>query len=105
MFLGGGDCPLPDWLNPLSYPAIYGPLTKIFSPVLSLLIDTLHIINPETFWAALWAIIKTYSLVVFAILVRGTLPRFRIDQLMDFGWKRLVPLTLILFLLVTFARE
>jgi NADH-quinone oxidoreductase subunit H len=104
MFLGGGDCPLPDWLNPLSYPAVYGPLTKIFAPVLTLLIDKLHLIDPATFWAALWVIFKTYSLIFFAILVRGTLPRFRIDQLMDFGWKRLVPITLVIFLLVAFAR-
>jgi NADH-quinone oxidoreductase subunit H len=104
MFLGGGDCPLPSWLNPLAYPVVYEPLTKILSPVLYILIDKLHLINPDTFWAVLWAITKTYTLVVFAILVRGTLPRFRIDQLMDFGWKRLVPITLVLFVLVAFAR-
>ncbi len=104
MFLGGGDCPLPTWLNPLSYPAVYIPLTNILSPILSLLIDKIHLINPDTFWAALWVILKTYSLVFFAILVRGTLPRFRIDQLMDFGWKRLVPITLVIFVLVAFAR-
>ena len=104
MFLGGGDCPLPTWLNPLSYPIVYQPLSNILSPVLWILIDKLHLINPETFWAVLWAVIKTYSIVIFAILVRGTLPRFRIDQLMDFGWKRLIPITLVIFVLVAFAR-
>jgi NADH:ubiquinone oxidoreductase subunit H len=104
MFLGGGDCPFPSWLNPLSYPAIYQPLTKLLSPILSFLINDIHLVNPPTFWAAIWVIIKTYSLVFLAILVRGTLPRFRIDQLMDFGWKRLIPITLIIFILVSFAR-
>jgi len=104
MFLGGGDCPLPYWLNPLCYPAIAQPLTQLFSPVLSFLINYIHLINPPTFWAAIWVIIKTYTLIFFAVLVRGTLPRFRIDQLMDFGWKRLIPITLVIFILVSFAR-
>jgi len=104
MFLGGGGCPLPDWMNPLCYPAIYEPLTKLLSPVLWFLIDFAHLIDPATFWAALWVISKTYTLIFFAVLVRGTLPRFRIDQLLDFGWKRLVPITLVIFVLVSFAR-
>jgi NADH-quinone oxidoreductase subunit H len=31
----------------------------------------------------------------FYIWLRGTLPRFRFDQLMSFGWKFLVPLGII----------
>jgi NADH-quinone oxidoreductase subunit H len=49
-------------------------------------------------------IFKVYSIVYFAILVRGTLPRFRIDQLIAFGWKRLIPLAFIIFLVLVFAR-
>ncbi len=63
------------------------------------------LVNPVTFAGMFWALLKVYTLVIFAILVRGTLPRFRIDQLMDFGWKRLIPLSLILLLAVTFLRE
>jgi len=62
-------------------------------------------INPVTVVGAFWVLFKTYSLVIFAILVRGTLPRFRIDQLMDFGWKRLIPLSLILLIAVTYLKE
>ena len=68
------------------------------------LVKDLHLINPETLFATFWVIAKVYSLVFFAILIRGTLPRFRIDQLMNFGWKRLIPLSLIIFVLVVFAR-
>ncbi|PWT98774.1 MAG: NADH-quinone oxidoreductase subunit H [Candidatus Melainabacteria bacterium] len=100
MFLGGGDCPLPDWLNPLTNPAVTQPVGKFFS----FFTDRIHLIDPSTFFPAIWVIIKVYALVFFAILVRGTLPRFRIDQLMAFGWKRLVPLSLIIFVLVTFAK-
>jgi NADH-quinone oxidoreductase subunit H len=42
-----------------------------------------------------WFIGKSYLFVLFAIWLRGTLPRVRYDQLMYFGWKVLVPLTLV----------
>jgi len=40
--------------------------------------------------------------VMFSVLVwiRGTLPRFRIDQMMNFNWKLLVPVSLVLILVV-----
>jgi NADH-quinone oxidoreductase subunit H len=43
----------------------------------------------------LWFVVKTALLVVFFILVRGALPRYRYDQLMSIGWKVLLPLTLL----------
>ena len=39
--------------------------------------------------------IKVFFFCWFQILVRWTYPRFRYDQLMDFGWKLLVPLSLV----------
>ncbi len=37
---------------------------------------------------------KVVALVVFYMVIRWTLPRFKYNQLMDLGWKRLVPLAL-----------
>lgn len=49
---------------------------------------------------ALWFVIKTYALISVFIIIRGALPRPRYDQLVNFGWKYLLPLSL-LNLLVT----
>jgi NADH-quinone oxidoreductase subunit H len=43
----------------------------------------------------LWYIVKVAILVLFFMLVRATLPRFRYDQLMSFGWKVLMPIAII----------
>ncbi|HUG56185.1 MAG TPA: NADH-quinone oxidoreductase subunit NuoH [Candidatus Limnocylindrales bacterium] len=43
----------------------------------------------------LWFTLKTYAFVLVFMWIRATLPRLRIDQLMSFCWKLLVPLTLL----------
>jgi NADH-quinone oxidoreductase subunit H len=41
-----------------------------------------------------WFFAKVFVFVFFYIWMRGTLPRFRYDQLMDFGWKILLPVSI-----------
>ncbi len=42
----------------------------------------------------LWFIGKMLAFLFFFIWLRGTVPRFRYDQLMPFGWKVLVPVAM-----------
>jgi NADH-quinone oxidoreductase subunit H len=65
MFFGG-------WLGPLFGP----PILQAILPVV-------------------WFGAKVFVFLFLYIWVRGTLPRFRYDQLMAFGWKFLLPLALV----------
>ena len=49
-----------------------------------------------------WLLMKTFFFIGFFILLRASLPRPRFDQLMSWGWKRMLPLALV-NLLVTGA--
>lgn len=48
----------------------------------------------------LWFMLKTYAVILAIFWIRGTYPRLRIDQLMAFGWKLLVPLSFLNITLV-----
>jgi NADH-quinone oxidoreductase subunit H len=50
-------------------------------------------------------IIKMFMVYFVFIWIRGTLPRVRIDQLLNFNWKFLVPITLILILVVAVIQK
>jgi NADH-quinone oxidoreductase subunit H len=41
-----------------------------------------------------WFVLKISIFIFFYVLLRSTIPRFRYDQLMKFGWKFLLPLSL-----------
>ncbi len=43
----------------------------------------------------LWFFLKVVGFIFFFILLRGALPRYRYDRLMDLGWKVLIPIALV----------
>ena len=50
-----------------------------------------------------WFIAKIFALIGIMIWLRGTLPRLRVDQLMAFAWKFLLPLSILNILIAGFA--
>ncbi len=46
-------------------------------------------------WGIVWLLLKAYAVILLIFWIRGTFPRLRIDQLMAFAWKVLVPLSLL----------
>ena len=49
----------------------------------------------ENWWPVLWFFLKIVGGLFFFIWLRGSLPRLRYDQFMHFGWKVLVPISLV----------
>ena len=52
-------------------------------------------LGPSFLPPVLWFALKTFGFIALFILLRASLPRPRYDQLMEFGWKILFPLTLV----------
>ncbi|MBT1698461.1 NADH-quinone oxidoreductase subunit NuoH [Fulvivirgaceae bacterium PWU4] len=52
-------------------------------------------LGPAFLPPVVWFILKTFVFIILFILLRASLPRPRYDQLMDFGWKILLPVTII----------
>jgi NADH-quinone oxidoreductase subunit H len=50
-----------------------------------------------------WFTVKIGLFVFFYVLLRSTIPRFRYDQLMKFGWKVLLPLSLANIIVTSFV--
>lgn len=52
-----------------------------------------------------WFLMKMAFFVLLFIWVRATLPRYRYDQIMQLGWKILIPITIVWIVLVALAVE
>lgn len=59
---------------------------------------------PNSFEGTIWLFAKVLVFLYIYVWLRATLPRFRYDQLMDFGWKVLIPAALGWFMLLAAQR-
>ncbi|HEY9564989.1 MAG TPA: NADH-quinone oxidoreductase subunit NuoH [Nocardioides sp.] len=58
----------------------------------------------EGYWPLLWFFAKMFGFIFMFIWLRGSLPRLRYDQFMAFGWKVLIPVSLVWIVLVATVR-
>lgn len=84
LFLGGWDIPIwqGDNMLALANGTVIGAEPAIWKTILTLI-----------FFAA-----KTFFFIMVFMLVRWTVPRFRYDQVMDLGWKLMLPASLVVVL-------
>jgi len=78
LYLGGWALPLPGVVERIVPAGLQGSLLQALVGFIGLFVTLL----------------KAYCFLFFAILTRWTLPRVRIDQLLDLGWKFLLPVSL-----------
>jgi NADH-quinone oxidoreductase subunit H len=55
-------------------------------------------------WPLLWFTVKLAAVIFFFFWIRAALPRVRYDQLMELGWKLLIPVALVWLMLVATVR-
>lgn len=58
----------------------------------------------QGYWPVLWFFGKVLAFIFVFIWLRGSLPRLRYDQFMAFGWKRLIPISLVWIVAVATMR-
>jgi NADH-quinone oxidoreductase subunit H len=67
-------------------------------------IDTFWAGANHGYWPFLWFMGKVLFFIFIFIWLRGSLPRLRYDQFMAFGWKRLIPISLLWIIAVATIR-
>ncbi len=84
LYMGGWSFIIPvDMLADLVGVSIYNPVFQVIAGALGIFMT----------------LFKAFLFVFLAIITRWTLPRVRIDQLLDLGWKFLLPISLVNLLL------
>ena len=66
--------------------------------LISSMIVTLYFggwLGPTFLPGVIWFVLKTFVFIIVFILLRASMPRPRYDQLMEYGWKVLFPLSLL----------
>lgn len=58
----------------------------------------------EGWFPMIWFLGKVFIFIFVFIWLRGTLPRYRYDQFMKFGWKVLIPISILWILIVGLIR-
>jgi NADH-quinone oxidoreductase subunit H len=58
----------------------------------------------QGYWPLIWFFAKVMLFIFFFIWLRGSLPRLRYDQFMKFGWKVLIPVSLVWIIAVGVIR-
>ena len=67
----------------------------LFNVLVVLAIGGIAFISLDWVAGLFWFLAKSYVFVFTFVWMRGTLPRVRIDQLMGFAWKWLLPASLL----------
>lgn len=92
LFLGGSHLPI----SLQAETALHAALSNVdvTLPLVGTINGLLKDVNLVWVLTALVLLAKIYVMFLLAIWIRATLPRLRQDQLMEFGWRYLIPLTL-----------
>ena len=85
-FLGGWEAPFQHTLSDL--PIVGGAFTTIFAIIPGLV----------------WVLLKAWALFAVFVWIRASLHRVRTDQILEFGWRYLLPLSLVNLVIATYLR-
>ena len=83
-------------------------LGRFVLPMLGLMLGGLGVLFarpgvPEFVQGPFWFLLKITIFIFVYVWLRGTLPRLRYDKLMNFGWKVLLPLSILNVVITSLA--